>query len=281
MPGYRLFQIDAFTSAVFGGNPAAVVPLPAVDPWPSVALMQAIAAENALSETAFIRPAADDPQADESSRWSIRWFTPAVEVDLCGHATLASAHAVLTHLRPNDTGVVFVGDAVGELPVARAVDGQGYRMSLPRRASTPCDPPAGLYAALGAEPQELRAGPMYLAIFDDERSVAALRPTMSGLMDLDRDGVIVTAPASDTFGVDFVSRYFVPAAGIPEDPVTGSAHCQLAPYWGERLQKTRLRAAQISARGGRLACELEPEVVMIEGRCVDYLEGRIQVPDLA
>lgn len=273
MPNFAIHQVDAFTDEVFGGNPAAVVPLTPEDEWLTATTMQAIAAENALSETAFIRPRRGAAQ----QLWDIRWFTPAVEVDLCGHATLASAHVVLTHLRPADEDVVFVGAAVGELAVSRAGD-RRYRMSLPRRACEPCQVPPGLFTALGRAPRELLGGISYVAVYETQAEVAALEPTMADLMQLDRDGVIATAPAEHGSGVDFVSRYFVPAAGIPEDPVTGSAHCLLAPLWAGRLGKAELEAAQISARGGRLSCRVLDDTVEVGGTCVDYLVGTIQVP---
>ena len=238
--------------------------------------MQAMAAENALSETAFIKA-----NTGPEDRWQIRWFTPAVEVDLCGHATLASGHVVLSHLSPHVDTVRFSG-AVGDLRVDRT--DAGYRMALPRRDASPCSPTPGMLEALGlgvvgSGPSDdlvvqVLGAEMYMVVVRDETTVARLDPDMAGLMHLDRDGVIVTAPADDA-ETDFVSRYFVPAAGIPEDPVTGSAHCQLAPYWAERLGKTTLRARQISARGGVLGCELHDDRVELLGQCVDYMQGTV------
>jgi len=245
------------------------VVLDALDEELPAATMLAIAAENNLAETAFLVPDGD--------RYRIRWFTPVVEVPLCGHATLASAAVVLERLRPGLDGVVF-DSASGPLTVTRAGPAS-YRLDFPARPSLRTDPPPGLLAALGveaAEVIEVREGPFnYLAVLTHEDAVRRLTPDSAAVARLDRPGVIVTAAGSG--GFDVVSRYFAPAKGIPEDPVTGAAHCMLAPYWCDRLGTTRLRAHQASARGGELTCTLVGDRVHLEGACVFYLEGRITV----
>jgi PhzF family phenazine biosynthesis protein len=256
-----IFQVDAFSSAVFAGNPAAVVALEGVTL--SDALMQAIAAENNLSETAFLEWG--------KTEHGLRWFTPEVEVDLCGHATLASAFVAFT-TRATTNEVVFVSPKSGRLPVRR--EGQTMVLDFPVRAPSPCEPLPELSRALGAEPRELhRCASGYLAVFDEEREVAALDPDMRALV---QDCVIATAPGTT---VDFVSRFFAPGKGIDEDPVTGSAHCTLAPYWGARLDKRTLEARQISRRGGALSCRLEGDRVHIAGGAALYMRGTIFVPE--
>ena len=257
-----LFQIDAFTTRRFAGNPAAVMLFEA---YPSDAVLQALAAENNLAETAFLVPAEAD--------YRIRWFTPTVEVPLCGHATLASALVVMNRLQPGRDAVVF-HSASGPLPVQRIAG--GYRMEFPARPSTPIDPPAALADALGARPLEVWAHSLdYIALLADAATVRGLAPDLAAVGRLDRAGVIVTAPGDD--GFDFVSRYFAPAKGIPEDPVTGGAHCSLAPFWSPRLGKTEFRAFQASARGGEVRCLLVGDRVHLEGDGVFYLEGSAEV----
>ena len=254
-----LYQIDAFTSQVFAGNPAAVCPL---EDWLDDALMQNIARENNLSETAFFVRTGD--------RYELRWFTPAVEVDLCGHATLASAYVVFRYLEPARSDVRFDTKS-GELAVAR--DGEMLCMDFPARPPAPCLMNQTIAEALGAAPRELLAARDYLAVFESEAEVRALKPDMRRVAALDRFAVIVTAPGSG--GVDFVSRFFAPAAGVDEDPVTGSAHCTLTPYWSARLGKKKLHALQVSARGGELWCEDRGGRIAISGRAVRFLEGTI------
>jgi PhzF family phenazine biosynthesis protein len=254
-----LYQIDAFADAVFGGNPAAVVPL---DSWLDDVAMQAIAAENNLSETAFF--------VREGEGWRLRWFTPTFEIDLCGHATLATAWLISEMLEPGRTRMRFHTRS-GALDVAR--DGVLLTLDFPSRPPQPCSAPPGLAAALGRPPRETGAARDYLCVYGDEADVRALAPDMTVLTKLDRM-VIVTAPGRDC---DFVSRFFAPGAGVPEDPVTGSAHCTLIPYWAQRLGKARLNARQLSKRGGVLVCEDRGERVAISGRCVLYLEGTIRV----
>ena len=259
-----LYQVDAFTDRVFAGNPAAVCPL---EGWLPDETLQAIAAENNLSETAFFIPD-PGPQAD----FALRWFTPALEVDLCGHATLASGFVLMTILEPERTLVRFSTNAYGVLTVIR--EGGGFAMDFPAIPSQPVDAVPALAAAMGRAPVALYSGPKWLAIYEDEADVAALAPDYRSVAALEGDGVIATAPGRS---VDFVSRYFAPAAGIDEDPVTGSAHCILAPYWAGRLGKTDLTAHQISPRGGALGCRVAGDRVILSGQAALYMVGAIHV----
>lgn len=262
-----IYQIDAFASAVFTGNPAAVCPL---ERWLPDATMQAIAAENNLAETAFFVPRADGPGADGRD-YDLRWFTPEAEVDLCGHATLASGHVVFTTLEPGRGSVTFHSKS-GPLIVRR--EGELLAMDFPSWPGVRCDPPPGLAEALGRSPAEVWKARDVMAVFDSEHAVRNLSPSFDRIRALKVFGVIATAPGSE---VDFVSRFFAPLMGIPEDPVTGSAHCTLVPYWAKRLGKSRLAARQVSARGGELICEDRGERVAIAGRAIQYLEGRIEI----
>jgi predicted PhzF superfamily epimerase YddE/YHI9 len=255
-----LYQVDAFASNLFTGNPAAVCPL---ERWLDEPLMQAIAAENNLSETAFFTPRDGD--------FELRWFTPAREVDLCGHATLASAFVVFQHL-DRARGDVRFHTRSGPLEVRRA--GELLAMDFPSRAPVASPTPPELVAGLGRTPQETLRSRDYLAVLGSESEVRALEPRMERLMELDTFGVIATAPGDR---VDFVSRFFAPRVGVPEDPVTGSAHCTLVPFWSQRLGRTRLQAHQVSPRGGELDCEDRGDRVTLAGRAVLYLEGTIQV----
>jgi PhzF family phenazine biosynthesis protein len=258
-----LYQIDAFTGRVFGGNPAAVCPL---DTWLPDPVMQSIALENNLSETAFIVP--------RNGEYGIRWFTPAVEVDLCGHATLASAYALFNILQPSRTSVTF-GSKSGPLGVSRRDD--MLVMDFPSLPPNPCDPPPALLAALNVKPTSvlLADNNNYMAVYDREEDVRALHPDMSLLASIGpAHAFICTAPGKEA---DFVSRFFAPKQGIPEDPVTGSAHSTLTPYWSKRLNRNPLRALQISARGGELFCEDRGDRVGIAGRAALYLEGAIHI----
>jgi len=255
-----LYQVDAFTHRLFAGNPAAVCPL---ESWLPDAAMQAIAAENNLSETAFFVPRGED--------YDLRWFTPTIETDLCGHATQASGFVVMTRLAPQRSSVRFHTKS-GPLMVTRR--GDMFATDLPAQPPQPCAMPREFITALGCAPAQILGAVKYLALYDNEADVAALAPDTAALTDIDRDGVIVSAPGTDC---DFVSRYFAPHAGIPEDPVTGSAHCTLVPYWAKRLGKTSLHARQISKRGGELFCELKGDRVILAGRAALYLEGRIHV----
>ena len=259
-----LFQIDAFAERVFQGNPAAVCPLEA---WLPEALMQAIAAENNLSETAFCVP--------EGEGYGLRWFTPLKEIDLCGHATLATAHVLFEHLGFAGAEIVF-STRSGALRVTRA--GDRLAMDFPAKAVEPCAAPGALIEGLGRAPLKVYGGRDYLAVFADAAEVRALTPDPRRLAELDRHGVIVTAPGGAEDGdVDFVSRFFVPKFGVDEDPVTGSAHCSLTPFWAARLGKATLEARQVSRRGGRLQCTLAGERVILRGRAVTYMAATIEV----
>ncbi|MFY9822317.1 MAG: PhzF family phenazine biosynthesis protein [Thermoanaerobaculia bacterium] len=257
-----IFQIDAFTTRRFAGNPAAVMPMESflADP-----VLQALAAENNLSETAFLVAEAGD--------YRLRWFTPTTEVPLCGHATLASAAVVMERLEPGRSTVVF-HTLSGPLTVKRTAT--GYVMDFPSRPSQPVPVPPGLAEALGAVPMEVGVDAFnYLALLESAQVVRELAPEIAAIARMDRSGVIVTAPGDGTY--DFVSRYFAPAKGIPEDPVTGGAHCALAPYWAQRLGKTEFRAFQASRRGGEILCRLVRDRVELEGACVFYLEGEVEI----
>ena len=258
----KMYQVDAFASRVFEGNPAAICPLPA---WLDAAVMQAIAQENNLSETAFC--------VADGAAFQLRWFTPNQEVDLCGHATLATAHVLYGHLGYGQPQVVFHTRS-GALSVAR--QGDALVMDFPAIPAQPCPAPTALVEGLGCAPIEVRAAADYLAVLDDPEQVRQLVPDLAALSRLDRRGVCVTAPGRN--GVDFVSRFFAPKYGIPEDPVTGSVHCMLAPYWARRLGKTRLQARQVSARGGDVLCELQGERVLLSGRAVTYMVAEISLP---
>jgi PhzF family phenazine biosynthesis protein len=255
-----IYHVDAFADRVFSGNPAAVCPL---ERWLPDAMMQSIAAENNLSETAFFIPSGDD--------YELRWFTPVMEDELCGHATLASGAIVLTTLAPHRSQVRFHTRG-GPLIVTRQND--QYTLDLPALPPRPCVMPERTLHALGRRPTQVLAAVKYVAVYENEEDVRTLAPDLTALADIDRDGVIVTAPGRDC---DFVSRYFAPHAGIPEDPVTGSAHSTLVPYWAERLGKTAVQARQISRRGGELFCELKGDRVVIAGNAVLYLTGTIHI----
>ena len=267
-----IYQLDAFTTRLFAGNPAAVMPLAA---FPDDATMQAIAAENNLSETAFL---VRDAGAGD---YRLRWFTPASEVPLCGHATLASAAVVMERLDPGRAQVVF-HTASGPLTVRR--DGAAYVMDFPARPSLEIAPLAALAEALGAVPFETHANDFSLmAVFDDTRTVRDLAPDFAALARVHPHGVVVTAAGDAGFDADFdadfdfISRFFAPALGVPEDPVTGSTHCMLVPYWAARTGKDRFRAFQASRRGGEVVCRLRGDRVELEGHCVFYLEGEAEI----
>jgi len=258
----QIFQVDAFASRRFTGNPAAVMPM---DRFPDDTVLQAIAAENNLSETAFLMP--------EGGDYRLRWFTPITEVPLCGHATLASAAVVMERLQPSRNKVVF-HSASGPLTVKRSK--AGYLMDFPARSSEPIPTPPGLAEALGVVPIEVFINAFnYMALLGSAEVLRELTPDMAGLARMDRPGVIVTARGDGIY--DFISRYFAPAKGIPEDPVTGAAHCMLTPYWAKRLNKTEFRAFQASQRGGEIICRLFGDRVALEGSCVFYLEGEAEI----
>jgi predicted PhzF superfamily epimerase YddE/YHI9 len=258
-----LYQVDAFAEKLFGGNPAAICPLPQ---WLPDATMQSIAAENNLAETAFF--------VRENGDYALRWFTPAVEVDLCGHATLASAHVVFSFLEPQRQSVGFRTLKAGTLTVGRR--GETLVMDFPSRPAVPVEPPPGLLAALGGTPREVLRARDHMLVYGSAAEVKTLEPDFAALAKIpDCWAALATAPGDD--GVDFVSRFFAPAHGVPEDPVTGSSHCTLTPYWAKRLGKTHLKARQLSRRGGTLECALHGDRVSIAGRAVLYLEGQITV----
>ena len=257
-----LYQVDAFTDLPFAGNPAAVCPLEA---WLPDAVMQAIAAENNLAETAFF--------VRKGSDYDLRWFTPAIEVDLCGHATLASAYVVFQHLEPGRDRVRFHSRS-GPLEVTR--DGDLLCLDFPTQPQEAMADVGAVAAAIGVTPQEVWNGMDLMAVLASQAEVAALAPDLPKVAALPKRGLIVTAPGEDC---DFVSRFFGPAAGIPEDPVTGSAHCALTPYWAKRLGKSKMTAKQISARGGVLQVEERGERILIAGQVAPYLEGRIALAE--
>ena len=252
------FEVAAFTKWHFAGNPAGVCFL---SEWLPDAQMQAIAAENNLAETAFV--------IERNGYFDVRWMTPTVEVDLCGHATLASAHVIFHHLGRTGDRVRFQSRS-GELTVARVED--RLVLDFPSQPPSSCELPEKLVQGLRAQPRSVWKGPDYLAVFDREQDIKALAPDFDMLAQLDARGTIVTALGDDC---DFVSRFFAPQSGIAEDPVTGSTHCALIPYWSKRLGKQTLHARQLSKRGGELFCEDRGERVGIGGNAVTYVEGKL------
>lgn len=259
----QLFQVDAFTSHVFGGNPAGVI---ALDEWLPDKTLQGIAMENNLAETAyFVR------DESKSADFHLRWFTPNVEMDLCGHATLASAHVLKTELGFGGDRIQFRSRS-GLLSVN--VEGDRLVLDFPSRPGEASPVTDEVVCALGARPGELVSARDLMAVFESAEQVVALAPDMAKIAALDAFAVIVTAPGKDC---DFVSRFFAPKAAVPEDPVTGSAHCTLIPYWAKRLGKKNLFARQVSARGGELYCRDAGDRVHIGGQCVTYLNGTITV----
>ena len=258
-----IFHVDAFTEQVFGGNPAAVCPL---ESWLPASLMQRIAMENGLAETAFFVP--------DDHGFAIRWFTPEIEMDLCGHATLASAHVLIEHLGCTLTSLCF-RSASGELAVTREQTGW-LTLDFPARMPTPAQAPALILEGLNTRPREVLKARDYVLVFETEDLIRHITPNQGLLnqINLDPGGICVTAPGQD---VDFVSRFFTPQASVFEDPVTGSAHCSLIPYWAQKLGKSELTARQLSPRGGRLFCRSAGERVLISGMAVTYLEGVITV----
>jgi PhzF family phenazine biosynthesis protein len=257
-----IYQADAFTAELFGGNPAAVCPL---KDWLPDATMQKIALENNLAETAFI--------VKNDNGYFLRWFMPESEIDLCGHATLATAHILFTELGYDNDTIYFDTVKAGTLVVKR--DGEKYIMDFPSRPPFAADAPEGLIEALGSKkPKEIWRSRDYMLVYETEEDITAITPNHAALAKIDSLGIIVTAPGKD---VDFVSRFFAPAASVPEDPVTGSAHCNLIPYWAGKLGKNTLHAYQLSARKGELWCELKGDRVLMAGKAVTYLKGEIYV----
>jgi PhzF family phenazine biosynthesis protein len=257
-----IYKLDSFTTRRFAGNPAAVVPL---DEFPDAAAMQAIAAENNLAETAFIVPTGQD--------YHIRWFTPTVEVPFCGHATLASAAVLMERIHPSRTEVVFQS-ASGPLTIQRR--STHYVMNFPARTVQRIESVPELSRVLGAEPLEVHRDSLnnYVVLFEQAATIRGLAPDLDALNRMKCTGAIVTAPGDG--GYDMVSRYFAPSKGIPEDPVTGGAHCALTPFWAARLGRNELRAYQASKRGGEMFCRLLDDRVELQGSVVFYLEGDIE-----
>lgn len=258
-----VFHVDAFTKTPFKGNPAAVCPLRS---WLDDDTLLGVAAENNLSETAFFVPRGD--------LYELRWFTPTCEVKLCGHATLASALVIMQILAPRGNSVRFETRFSGMLSVSR--DGNVLAMDFPAKAPWACPhPPASLLEGLGKDPvQVMQIEDNYFAVYAREQDIKKIDPDFRLLQKLHPAGVAITAPGDDS---DFVSRYFAPSYGIPEDPVTGSTHASLAPYWGERLGKTMLHARQVSQRGGEVWCDLRGDRVIIKGNAVLTLRGELSI----
>lgn len=258
---FTIYQVDAFTKKVFKGNPAAVCPL---ESWLETELMQRIALENNLSETAFF--------VKKNDVYEIRWFTPSAEIDLCGHATLASAFVIFEILQAENKIVKFHSHKSGALSVEKTDN--IFTLDFPSRPVLPAEIPNGLFEAIGKTPKEVFKARDYFLVYDNEREISEIKPNFSRLSEINAHGFIVTAKGETC---DFVSRFFAPEVGIFEDPVTGSAHCNLIPFWAERLGKNKLFARQISARGGELFCELKGDRVKIGGNAVLYLKGEIYV----
>jgi PhzF family phenazine biosynthesis protein len=256
----RLYQVDAFTDKVFGGNPAAVVPLSS---WLDDTLLQAIAEENNLSETAFFVPS--------EGGFELRWFTSVREVDLCGHATLATAHILFNALGYNERTITFE-TLSGSLTVEKT-EAQ-LEMNFPACPLTSCETPAILERALGRRPVETLCADDYVAVFENESVVQDVVPDQALLNQLDLRAVVITSVGMNA---DFVSRFFAPKSGNPEDPVTGSAHCELAPYWAGKLDKNILTARQLSRRGGDIVCEVREQRVILRGQAVTFMEGEITI----
>ncbi len=256
----KQYQVDAFTDKVFGGNPAAVIPLSS---WLDDSLLQAIAEENNLSETAFF--------VSTENGFHLRWFTPVKEVRQCGHATLAAAHVIFDILGYSKQVILFE-TLSGKLLVEKK--GEGLEMDFPSCPPTAIEPSETLVQALGLRPMEVLVADDYVAVFDSEATICGIVPNQYLLGQLDFRGVIITAPGVD---VDFVSRFFAPKYGIPEDPVTGSAHCELAPYWANKLGKNILTAKQVSKRGGNITCEVKADRVFLSGRAVTFMEAEIGI----
>ncbi len=260
---HKIYQVDAFAEKVFEGNPAAVCIL---DSWPEDDWMQNIAMENNLAETAFLVP--------KQGIYELRWFTPELEVDLCGHATLASAFVLFETGLVTEDHIEFYSPRSGKLLVEKGKDGW-LIMDFPADNIEPIPEHQELINAVGKSPKESWKGKTdYLLVYESEEDIASLKPDFLALNKVEARGVIVTAPGDE---VDFVSRFFAPQSGINEDPVTGSAHTSLTPYWSERLGKSELSARQISKRGGQLVCEHQAPRVKIRGKAVLYLVGEITV----
>lgn len=261
----KMFQIDAFTSTLFGGNPAAVCPL---EYWLTDEVLQNIAIENNLAETAFFVQTA-------TNRFHLRWFTPEFEMDLCGHATLASAFVILNELG-NQSDEIFFDTLSGPLSVKKMND--YLELDFPSRPPQKATLPQAIVDGLNIQPIEIWKARDYLLVYASEEDIKRIQPNVAILnqINIDPGGIIVTAKGAAE-NVDFVSRLFTPQATVFEDPVTGSAHCTLVPFWADRLHKTTFRALQISKRGGELICQLDKDRVLIKGKAVKYLEGTIEL----
>lgn len=254
-----LYQIDTFTDRPFQGNPAAVIPL---EMWPPDNIMQSIAEENNLSETAFFVPT--------GKGFHIRWYTPKTEVDLCGHATLAAAYVLFNILGYKKDKITF-NSKTGTLTVLQKDD--WLIMDFPAQPPVPSNVPDEIVKAFGKVPIECLRSEDHIVVFETERDILAMKPEIDYLKKLDLRGTVITARSSQ---YDFVSRFFAPKYGIDEDPVTGSAHTQLIPYWAQKLDKTKMKAKQVSRRGGEIVCELHEDRVLISGKAIKFLEGKIE-----
>lgn len=275
---YPIYQVDAFASKVFGGNPAAVVLL---DHWLEDKMLCAIAAENNLAETAYLVPCGERHSSQCSGEWELRWFTPTAEVALCGHATLAAAHVLVTHMGYSGASIAFHTRQSGTLVVE--CTGQGiFSMSFPAIPLSEQSDSTAITRALGIAPESVWYGHYspdqidYVAVFSSEQEIAKLQPVKANFREIKSRGIIATAPGDSC---DFVSRYFAPNFGIDEDPVTGSAHCLLTPYWSGQLSLSEMGARQISRRGGDLTCRLMGDRVILTGSAVDYMKGEIIIQE--
>jgi PhzF family phenazine biosynthesis protein len=267
---FDIYQVDAFAEKVFEGNPAAVIPLQS---WLPAEVMQKIAMENNLSETAFIVKSETELGGSPEGSYHIRWFTPKFEIDLCGHATLASAYIIKNFLEPQVSECIFTTEKAGEL---KTYTGDGkYTLDFPSRMPKPAETPAGLLDSLGiSNAIEILRSRDYFVVLPDEEAVKNIEPDFELMKQIETVGVIVTAKGKTA---DVVSRCFYPSAGIPEDPVTGSAHCNIVPYWSQKLSKTKLHCSQVSERGGNMNCELQGDRVLMTGKCVLFMQGEIDV----
>ena len=268
----KLYKIDAFTDRLFTGNPAAVCPL---KEWLPDSILQQIAAENNLSETAFFVIT-----GSETSLYELRWFTPELEIDLCGHATLATAHVIFTEISPELKQIRFHTKQAGELKVTHQKSTGLYTLDFPARPGFRTELPDGLLTALRSKktPIAVFKARDHMLVYENESDIQEISPDFMALDKIDSIfGVIVTATGNE---VDFVSRYFTPNTTIPEDPVTGSAYCTLVPYWAERLHKDQLHAYQISSRRGELWCQNQGERILISGKAVNYLKSNISCPSI-
>ncbi|HJO94012.1 MAG TPA: PhzF family phenazine biosynthesis protein [Victivallales bacterium] len=255
------YQLDAFTtSKPFSGNPAGVCTL---ENWLSDDILQNIAMENNLSETAFI--------VEQEGYYDLRWFTPEVEVDLCGHATLAASSLILEYLNSEMDSVKFKYND-GYLSAEKS--GNMIEINFPSRPPVKCTAPELLIEAMGKQPGEIYLSRDYVLVYDTEEDIASMNPNMNLLSQVDCFGVIITAKGNSA---DFVSRYFAPGCGVPEDPVTGSAHCNLIPYWSNKLNSEKMHAIQLSKRGGEIHCTYDGDRVFMSGKCTLFLKGEISI----